>query len=537
MRPRPRTGKLQVSVWMLLLALVGLITVFERAAVAQTQGEPFDVPSLMRAFEIDRTPADFVVVVDVSGSMSDGPTPPYPAVKQAFSDLIGAIPNGNWLSVVLFSAEPEVVFNGLLDSDADQAEASGRLPDAATGVGTDIGAALETTLERLERPDASDIQTVLFLTDGRHEPPATSRYVDVGNSAWGALRSRATSAEDRRSVQARAIGLGPSGSEGAELVRQVFTNPDVVSLPADQLTPYLTEAIEQSRRRQLQEAVMDEVAAGSVTAKLEHSGTLEREVPATLALTSGLAHLGVDVDLRDIQVVDQGGSPVRSEIVGGSRTVHLPPGATEEIELLIRPDLEDGPLLQVPPERQEIDLRVRPVASARAQPDSLLTAEFGVDPEVRIIAPDEFTLTRTIGMSWLQLLVRAALLALVLLLLVYVWWKYVKLPPLIGVIRVVGPMGEGVDPVKLRGTRIRIGKGTKHRLPGDDGGRIRLYTRRGRRGSVFVFTEEGSFERQLRTHNYEQVKNGTSLGPTSYRLGGQAGVKVRWLPTDKEEAR
>lgn len=73
---------------------------------------PSSIDELFTLFGVDKVSADFVVVVDTSGSMSQGPTPPYPAVLKAFLSLVESIPDGDNLSVLTFDGSPNLSFQG-----------------------------------------------------------------------------------------------------------------------------------------------------------------------------------------------------------------------------------------------------------------------------------------------------------------------------------------------------------------------------------------------------------------------------------------
>ncbi|MBS1838295.1 MAG: VWA domain-containing protein, partial [Actinobacteria bacterium] len=166
--------------------------------------------------------------------MSQGPNPPYPAVLNAFQSLVDSIPEGDNLSVLTFDSSPNLAFQGEITSGTrEQAKAS--LPPEAMGRATDIGSAIDATLRRLERADASDVQMVMFLTDGQHQPAAGSAYPGTNGPEWDALRARAQAVDAGHDTLVLGVGLGDQGAGGIELLRQVFGSPEINSLPPEQL--------------------------------------------------------------------------------------------------------------------------------------------------------------------------------------------------------------------------------------------------------------------------------------------------------------
>ena len=104
----------------LMLMLVTLALAPARTAGAQDEAQSDEVPSsideLFALFGVDTVPADFVVVVDTSGSMSQGENPPYPAVLGAYQSLVDSIPEGDNLSVLTFDSSPNLAFQGVIHS-------------------------------------------------------------------------------------------------------------------------------------------------------------------------------------------------------------------------------------------------------------------------------------------------------------------------------------------------------------------------------------------------------------------------------------
>ena len=198
-----------------LLMVLALAFAPPRAAVAQDEAQSDEVPAsideLFALFGVDAVPADFVVVVDTSGSMSQGENPPYPAVLGAYQSLVDSIPDGDNLSVLTFDSSPNLAFQGEISSESRE-QAKAALPAEARGQATDIGSAIDATLRRLERADASDVQLVLFLTDGQHQPAAGSAYPGKCSAtprSTASLRSSSLTSFASPSVGARSRAWRP----------------------------------------------------------------------------------------------------------------------------------------------------------------------------------------------------------------------------------------------------------------------------------------------------------------------------------------
>lgn len=223
----------------LMLMLVTLALAPARTAGAQDEAQSDEVPSsideLFALFGVDTVPADFVVVVDTSGSMSQGENPPYPAVLGAYQSLVDSIPEGDNLSVLTFDSSPNLAFQGEISS-ASREQAKAALPAEARGQGTDIGSAIDATLRRLERGCLRRPTRALphrrATSAGRRK--CLSRYeLDRDRNA---LRTLAVDASHDTLVLG--VGLGDQGAGGIELLRQVFGNPEINSLPPEQLPDF-----------------------------------------------------------------------------------------------------------------------------------------------------------------------------------------------------------------------------------------------------------------------------------------------------------
>lgn len=518
----------------------GMVTAFVLVAPFLAQitpsgagsGEPSTIPGLEQAFQVQDIHSDFVVVIDTSGSMGQGADPLYPKVQAAFASLVDALPAGDRLSVVTFDSVPTVSFDGPID-DSNRAQAK-RLP-SRLGNATDIGAALNTAVDRLDRPDAAQIQTVIFITDGRHEPPNGSAFAQVGGPAWEAARAKASGLESRRTVLVRALGLTDAGKEGAELAGQVFSRTEVAQLSGAQLVDYLTSEVAKARLRVLTAAIQAEIDSSVVDVRLKTDGRLADQVKVSATLTSGLPHLGVDVDLERVRATDFKGEPIRSSIVGGSRMIHLAPGGTATFEILVKPNVKKGGLVDwPPPSREEVDVQLGFDQSAHATPRDLLEQQLGVNTVAKVANADPFTVGRTVGMTWAQLIRWAFGLLLVVAVAAYVYWRWIRRPRLVGELVLDGAAADLQAAVRLKGKSMRV-EGLDFGRPGTT--TVRFFTRRGKRRRVFAERVgiEGAFDRKAGSNKWSPFEAGSEVGFSLYRLDDEGGVRFRWRYGEERE--
>ena len=504
--------------------LLGSVALVSALVLSATQtghaspGDPRSVEDLIASFGVDALLSDYVIVIDESGSMAETDTPLWPQVQEAYRALVGALPDGSRLNLITFSDLATIRAQEMV-SEANRPDLAARLDFVPSGR-TDIGAAIDSALSRLEDPAARSVQTVIFITDGQHAPPEQSIWRDVGNSEWDLLHDRAIAVQSRGTVRTRAIGLGGSGRLGAELVSRVFSGVETVELSPGELATYLTEEVRKAQLQALADAVTAELASGRVVASFSRDGNaLQSEIRGTLTLHNAMDHLAADVDLRDIAVTSADGS-VRSSIVDGSRTIHLLPQSSAVVEVVIKPDLGEGGFIDLPPEvREEADFDIRVVASAVASPQRVIQSELAIaDVDIQVVQPDRFTATRVTGITWLQAIVRALLLLALLSLLVIVWWKFVRRPRLVGTLKLLDVPGESV---RLKGKVMRLTHEQLRGRPGD--ALVKVYTRRGKAGRVYVDALKGTLEVRGRAGLWQPARSGGSIGASTYRINGAGG--------------
>ncbi|WP_261565490.1 vWA domain-containing protein [Frankia gtarii] len=218
--------------------------------------------AVLDALGVPTLPAEYVVLVDTSASMSRGGL--YGPVRSTLTSFAASLDPADRLSVVGFDEVPQVAFSG---SAANARSAIGRLPATATGASTDIGAALSTAVDLLDHPDAARSGAVILLTDGRHQPPANSPFPAETGRPWTDLAERVRTRLAGRDIAGYAFALdnADAGRAGATLLRSVLPTTTVLALPPDQLPEYLSRVQQHARARKAAELLAADVRGPVVT--------------------------------------------------------------------------------------------------------------------------------------------------------------------------------------------------------------------------------------------------------------------------------
>ena len=505
--------------WLQIVLCAALVT-FAGAppAAAGTDDTPRTLDDLFELFDVGDVAADFVIVVDTSGSMSQGATPPYPSVLEAYSVLIDAIPDGDVVSVVTFDTDPNLVFQGTV-SPGSRSRARSALPPEAKGLHTDIGAAIDATLRRLERADSSEVQTVIFLTDGVHDPAEGSAYPEKSGPSWQALRERA--AEVDRTRDLLVLGIGIAEGTDVDLLRTVFGNPEINSLPPDQLGPFFEEAVRRSQLARLRKLVEAELEH-DVRITSSDQAILTGHIRTTVVLESRFTKLPVEVTIRSIDAVDGNGLPVDASLAG-DETFTIFPGDTATVEVVLEPELEQ-PGFTVPPKTETAEFEVALDATFQVQPAGLLARVTQTDLTGRVTGTHTVDTARTFGWTITRVLTLAAGVLLALLILYALYRRFLRLPKLVGVFELANPAIPAEQRViRLKGKRMTL---TQARVLGAGTAKLTLFTRRGKPGHVYASVEQPPFYEVVDGRRERQVNDETEIRFGTYRLG-QARIQYR----------
>jgi hypothetical protein len=188
----------------LCLLGTGLLAPAAQAAPAAT-----GVDEVVRALGLSREPADYVVLVDTSGSMNAGGR--YARVRTELGTLVRGLDAEDRVSLYTFDSSAQHRFRGAVGDRPDAVLA--RLPKTAAGKHTDIGAAIAAGLQELERPETRRLTALILITDGVLDAPG-SDFANVKSSAWKQLRTRAEALAADHQVAGYAVSLQATTDAG-----------------------------------------------------------------------------------------------------------------------------------------------------------------------------------------------------------------------------------------------------------------------------------------------------------------------------------
>ncbi|MFB6988906.1 MULTISPECIES: VWA domain-containing protein [unclassified Streptomyces] len=441
---------------------------------------------IYRALDLDQEPADYVILVDTSGSMKhDGR---YNTVRSRLRSFLDDLTPKDHVALLTFDSRPEVRYIG---AAGNTAAIVSKLPSAPNPAGdTDMGAALNAALTELERDDASPVASVVLVTDGEHHPPAGSRYPTTTGPAWSALHRRAQAVARHAELAGYALPLG-SGATGVDLFGKVVQNTTVLRPQNIQgFGAYLARAGERTRARKAALLLAKDAGKG-VTATWSDDGRIDLtdgSATAGLTLRSTTRHLPLTVTGLRAFLVD----PALT-VDGLPDRVTLQPGASRTYRVRLRGRPAAGPLPYRRTENAEATLRMtgrvgssweKPLASdIRLAPSRAIRVERAAVP-----------LRATVG-SAVLLPVAAGTVVLVVL-AALLRWRRVNRPPLRGVLVLAPAFGEKMpDHIALDGRAVAFrpmsmgGRGRVHgrRRSTDGGTRIELRIR---------YTPDGSAARE-----------------------------------------
>nr|WP_221381707.1 vWA domain-containing protein [Actinoplanes polyasparticus] len=319
-------------------------------AATPAQAAPATSDQVYTALGVNTVPADYVVLVDVSGSMRG---PRYAQLKRGLSEFLTALAPDDQVTVVPFAEKPRPARTQAAGRTA--ARLTSRLPPEADGGSTDIGAALEKSLDVLSRPKAPAVASVVLLTDGRHEPPAGSPYPFTGGYQWTALAKRARALK-KTSLGAFAVPL--SANTGAPLLGKVFPGARTLRPTGlDGLTTALDQPKQAARAAKARTLLAGETLKGITVTWPE--GTVGRgSSTLPVRLTSELTRVPLTIDGLAVAT----GNPGARASVPGT-PIELPPGGSVTVPVTV--EWPAGPR------------RVAPFATVRETAPLTLTGRIG----------------------------------------------------------------------------------------------------------------------------------------------------------------
>lgn len=249
---------------------------------------------VVQALGLASEPADYVVLVDTSGSMNAGGR--YAKVRTELGKLVAGLDADDRVSLFTFDTKAVPRFHGVVGKTPESVLA--KLPKKATGRHTDIGAAIAAGIGELEKPDTHRLAALILITDGKLDAPG-STYANPKSSAWKALQDRASGLDATHQVAAYAVAL--QASTDAALLKQAF--PQAAEVNASQVGARFAQVGGDLVRLQAAQELKEELAhpiAVSWTGDLGKALADGSPVDVRLTLTSGYAH--VPVELTGVRV-------------------------------------------------------------------------------------------------------------------------------------------------------------------------------------------------------------------------------------------
>ncbi|MBW6436451.1 VWA domain-containing protein [Actinoplanes hulinensis] len=388
-------------------------------AATPVQAPPAGPDEVYAALGVDRVASDYVVMVDVSGSMRGAR---YQQLRRSLIGFFAALAPEDRVTLVPFDERAKAVTRQV---GREPGQLAAGLPRDAVGAYTDIGAALEAGVTALARPDAPPLATVVLLTDGRHDPGPRSAYPLTQGHNWNQLADRAAKL-NKVSLQAYAIPL--SGATGATLLRKVFPGASVLApTSVDRLTARLARPKAEARAAKARSLLAAEVTEPvRVTWPAEPIGAGRTTVE--VRVENPMPH--VPLVLNDLAVAG-------AEVAPGP--VELPPGGGVTVPVTV--DWDPGPRSLAPLRTVTAQRDLQLTARVDSPWSAVLTGELGLTlAGAPAAAPGtrEFSAQRGSLWWWVTTAVLLAALTVVL-----VRWRRSRLsPPLTGAVTIRRGGGE-----------------------------------------------------------------------------------------------
>lgn len=343
-RPRPQAC---MPAWcagrffiVFLTILASMILLMSEASFCSE--DPLEL--LFERFPPQQARADFVIVLDTSGSMREGGL--FEQVVQAVATFIEALSPEDYLSILAFDSHVRylVIPQEIGKNKRALQQRILSLPKPS-GQKTDIGAALEKTVDELNRPNANPLQFVVFITDGRHDPPQESKYPTALHENFSLLKEKA-----KRTLFDHVVavtGLGLNLSTDIELLRKVFEDAMPLTVDKTGLANFFSRLKAEIKISKLRLQVLQELKRGGISIVLLEEG--EKRIKAGgktsigFKLKSNYEHLDTAVFIEKMEIpsdehfqceIAEGLSQKRSE---GMRGIKLPPkGESPKITLILQ---------------------------------------------------------------------------------------------------------------------------------------------------------------------------------------------------------
>lgn len=215
--------------WLSAVILAGIMTLPLSSAKAQSAIErlKLDYPAVMEHYakRLEAQKADYIITIDVSGSMNQYKD----IVVPALNSFLASLPEDDYVSIIKFGTKAEEVglsgkinkttigaFQNTLSHVYDR--------DPAFVSRTDLAAMSEAVLAQMSRPGGNDLKYVFMFTDFVNEPGSAAL-------SWDELGSRVSAIAKNNMVRAFAMQLpGSNSGRDIQLVRNVFQGLQTISI-------------------------------------------------------------------------------------------------------------------------------------------------------------------------------------------------------------------------------------------------------------------------------------------------------------------
>lgn len=312
----------------MVAAVVGMAGAALLASLPASAAPATGVEDVIAALGLDVTSeaADYVVMVDTSGSMNAGGR--YDSVRRELGKLVDSLDSDDRVSLLTFDTKAKSRFRGLVGANRSAVLAG--LPATAKGKHTDLGTAIASGLTELERADTRRLAALILITDGVLDAPG-SDYESVKSPAWKSLRTRAAGLSAEHQVAAYAVSLQASTDAG--LLKKVF--PDAREVSASQVGERFSHVGEDLVLLRAAEILNHEVSQPLTVSWAGDLGTaLAKGTPVDVQLTISSVYPHVPVTLSEFAPRPTPGLQV--ELSGLPDSVEIAPGGSTTLTATAR---------------------------------------------------------------------------------------------------------------------------------------------------------------------------------------------------------
>ena len=188
-----------------------------------------DFPGLLKIFDqkLRQTPADFVLAVDVSGSMK----PYWKDVQEGLRLFLKAIPDSDYVSIIFFGESARMPYPPAHIRPNNREQMIQAVLRASPGDRrTDLGEMTEKIIDELNRPGGNNLKFVFMFTDFLHSPAKNSSYSRMSRKNWTTLRERYSRQLAGKEVESFALILPLNSKAGRDLnmIRNIFSDMEEI---------------------------------------------------------------------------------------------------------------------------------------------------------------------------------------------------------------------------------------------------------------------------------------------------------------------